>query len=444
MMPTLSAFYQRLGFWFSMQLLCCCAVFAYRFPRRSHFFVRLPIAVFVYLSASFWLCSVYFLWDMTVTPQFVILQLVYFVLIWVVLLACLVFCFSIGWKETVFIGIGSYAAQHIVYSVSMFVRYFFPDLTDMYWFTSLCEGVPLIAVCLLVWLLLTRKGKLQMRRRELRFLPLAAIMVASCIVLSSLSTMVQTEEALFISRVVGRLYAVICCVLILILQFGFTRENELESDKETMELLLHAEQEKHRVNRETVDLINIKCHDLKHQLAVLRDMEQKPARDEAIAEIEQAVQFYDSNIRTGNGTLDLILTQKSFFCYSKHISLECVADGKCLDFMKPSDLSSLFGNILDNAIEAVQAFPPAQRRIALRIERRSDVVFVHADNPCGAVRFRDGLPQTTKADKAYHGFGVRSIRYIVQKYGGDIHMYCEEGRFNVDILFSDAARPNAV
>lgn len=442
MMPTLIAFYQRLGFWFSMQLLCCCAVFAYRFPRRSHFFVRLPIAVLVYLSASFWLCSLYFLCDMSVTLQFFIFQLVYFVLIWVVLLAGLAFCFSIGWRETAFIGIGSYAAQHIVYSISMFARYFFQDLSDLFWFTSLCEAASLIVVCLLVWALLTRKGNLRMRRRELRFLPLAAVMVASCIVLSSMSVSVQTEEALFISRVVGRLYAVICCVLILVLQFGFTRENELEEDKETVELLLHAEKEQHRVNRETVDIINIKCHDLKHQLAVLRDMEKKPERDEAIAEIEQAVQFYDSNIRTGNGTLDLILTQKSFFCYNKHITLECFADGACVDFMKPSDLLSLFGNILDNAIEAVQAFPPEQRRIALRIERRNDAVFIHADNPCGEVRFRDGLPQTTKADKAYHGFGVRSIRYIVQKYGGDIRMYCEGGRFHVDILFSDATRPN--
>ena len=53
---------------------------------------------------------------------------------------------------------------------------------------------------------------------------------------------------------------------------------------------------------------------------------------------------------------------------------------------------------------------------------------------------RDGLPQTTKADKAYHGFGVRSIRYIVKKYGGEVQMYGEEGKFHVDILFYGGAK----
>ena len=97
-----------------------------------------------------------------------------------------------------------------------------------------------------------------------------------------------------------------------------------------MEILLHAEQEQHRINRETIDIINIKCHDLKHLLSGLREMDQKPERDEAIAEIQQAVQFYDSNIRTGNDTLDLILTQKSFLCYNKKIALECFIDGTCM------------------------------------------------------------------------------------------------------------------
>ena len=97
------------------------------------------------------------------------------------------------------------------------------------------------------------------------------------------------------------------------------------------------------------------------------------------------------------------------------------------------------GDITDGP-GAVQAFGPERRTISLRIGERGGNVFVHAENPCGELRFRDGLPQTTKADKAYHGFGVRSIRYIVKKYGGEVQMYGEEGKFHVDILFYGGAK----
>ena len=51
------------------------------------------------------------------------------------------------------------------------------------------------------------------------------------------------------------------------------------------------------------------------------------------------------------------------------------------------------------------------------------------------MEFADGLPVTTKEDKNFHGFGVRSIRYLVEKYRGDMLMRAEEERFFVDILF---------
>ena len=60
----------------------------------------------------------------------------------------------------------------------------------------------------------------------------------------------------------------------------------------------------------------------------------------------------------------------------------------------------------------------------------------HVDNYCSEqLTFEDGLPVTSKKDKAYHGFGVKSIKYIVDKYKGDILMQAVEQRFQVDILF---------
>lgn len=70
-------------------------------------------------------------------------------------------------------------------------------------------------------------------------------------------------------------------------------------------------------------------------------------------EIEKSVSLYDANVKTGNTVLDTILTEKSLLCYKKGIILSCVADGENIAFMEDADVYSLFGNALDNAIEAV-------------------------------------------------------------------------------------------
>ena len=49
--------------------------------------------------------------------------------------------------------------------------------------------------------------------------------------------------------------------------------------------------------------------------------------------------------------------------------------------------------------------------------------------------FSDGLPMTTKQEKAHHGFGVKSMRRITEKYDGDLSMNAEDGVFTLNILF---------
>lgn len=55
-------------------------------------------------------------------------------------------------------------------------------------------------------------------------------------------------------------------------------------------------------------------------------------------------------------------------------------------------------------------------------------------SPTAQPSFMDGLPQTTKADKANHGFGMRSMRAIVERYGGTLVVRAEDGVFHLDIM----------
>jgi sensor histidine kinase regulating citrate/malate metabolism len=134
---------------------------------------------------------------------------------------------------------------------------------------------------------------------------------------------------------------------------------------------------------------------------------------------------YDATVRTGNEALDTILTEKRLLCEGEGITLTCMADGHALDFLAPSELYALFGNALDNAIEATRQVPEGGRSISLGVRRVGDMVSIHVENTCvGQASFADGLPQTTKLtgdgtrDTTNHGIGTRSMRALAERYDG--------------------------
>ena len=91
-------------------------------------------------------------------------------------------------------------------------------------------------------------------------------------------------------------------------------------------------------------------------------------------------------------------------------------------------------NALSNAVEAVQGVPQGKRFISLTMQRDADMLSIHMENPyAGTVEMRDGLPQTQN-DQDYHGFGMRSMQRITEKYNGSLTVQPKEGLFLLDIL----------
>lgn len=200
--------------------------------------------------------------------------------------------------------------------------------------------------------------------------------------------------------------------------------------------MLALEHEQHRLSKENIEAINVKCHDLKHQIAALRGMTDEERREAQLREIEKQVMIYDSFVKTGNGPLDIVLTEKSLLCERYGIRLSCLVDAAGLSFMEEEDIYSLFGNALDNAVESVKKDSAARRKpVSPAVSVKGRMLVIHIDNDCPQpVTFRDDLPETTKEDKANHGFGMLSIRYIVEKYGGTLHTFVLEHTFHLNVV----------
>ena len=233
------------------------------------------------------------------------------------------------------------------------------------------------------------------------------------------------------------IFDLFCSILLLLIQFGMFEWSELEKENKIMEQILHIEKEQHKMSKENIELINRKCHDLKHQISALRHMNNINEQEENIKELENAIMIYNTKMKTGNEALDIILAEKKLYCEKYNIKFSCIADGSKLDFMKPADVYSLFGNALDNAIESVCKVEDNKKRIiSLNISSRGNCLVIHMYNYFEELlSYKEGLPVTTKENKDYHGYGIKSMRYITEKYGGTISIKDNNNIFKINLLF---------
>ena len=217
------------------------------------------------------------------------------------------------------------------------------------------------------------------------------------------------------------------------------QETQSRNEKDQLEKVLQQQYMQYRISRDTIDLINRKYHDLKHQIAYLRGEISDKEKQSMLDEMEGDIRTYESQNRTGNKVVDTILTAQNMRCQKEKIRMTVMADGHAMDFLSPVEICSLLGNALDNAIEAAQQVPdPEERAIRVVIERRRAFLRICVENRFAgelkAVRQGEFFPETTKEDHTQHGFGMLSMQSIAHVHDGSIHAEGRDGWFVLQIL----------
>ena len=225
---------------------------------------------------------------------------------------------------------------------------------------------------------------------------------------------------------------------IAILHAHHVQLSELHARREVdaLQNVLHAQYTQYQQSQESIELINRKYHDLKHQIAVLRAEADTEKKNAYLDRMEEEIKAYEAQNKTGNQVLDTVLTSKSLYCQQHNISLTSVVDGTLLNFMDEMDLCTLFGNALDNAIESVEKVQDLEKRlIHLSVARQKAFVHIRLENTyAGELKFEGDLPVTTKADSRNHGYGLKSIRQTAKKYGGSVTITTRGAWFELRIL----------
>ena len=111
-----------------------------------------------------------------------------------------------------------------------------------------------------------------------------------------------------------------------------------------------------------------------------------------------------------------------------------------LNFITEADLYSLFGNMIDNAIEAVTKIEDVNKRSISLIVRNAlscTSIFISNYYEGKIILDNNGMPKTTKLNNGYHGYGLKSIKLIVDKYNGDFKIDIKDNIFMIQILFTE-------
>ena len=228
---------------------------------------------------------------------------------------------------------------------------------------------------------------------------------------------------------------VIVNLVIILLQNMTYRILSLQKEKEMIQVLQKEKEQQYLFSKENVDLINQKCHDLKRQIRALQ-MVQGEERERLFKETEEAVQFYDAHIKTGNDVLDTILTEKSFVCARQGIRFSCNIHAEKMDIIDVIDFYTIISNGLDNAIECVSGYEDDEKKVInVAVLEQGSMLHIFIDNYFdGKLEFRNGFPVTSKEDKGYHGYGVKSMQMIAKKYGGDMRISVQNHTFSLQIM----------
>ena len=412
----------------ALELLLASAMFTRHLKRREKFWPRALIACAGLLCISL-------LWGL-IQPHSVLWQSIWYLLLLAGCLAGVVVCFQVELRQAAFYVTAAGAAQHLVFKGGRLCEYYtFRLLGPRPWIETAAYPLYIVPLFLLCYLVFARRIT-QVDPEELKHTYVSVSLTGIGMLLcTDLSQSMYDEYTTVLPAEVNTLInisAIVTCLFLLAFLCASAERGGAEQSAAVLKHMLHQQKEQLAASKETIDLINIKCHDVKNQLAMLGDR----VLPETIDDLNRTLTIYDGVPHTDSDALDVLLAEKTLLCQQREIQFDYMADGGCLAFLRPADVYSLLGNALNNAVEAAAKHPNREKRyIRLRVSVEKGLVMIHLENRFyGQLDFDGVLPSTTKQDKRYHGFGMKSIQLITEKYGGYLRVKAAEDIFTLNIL----------
>lgn len=435
---------------FIIVTFCGEFLFSLNYKRKDKFVLRYSISLLIVLSLSVALTIPYYIVD--IIYKEIVWTNIAVIVLYLSLFALTVIanklCYDEPFTTCLLSGLAGYACQHIFYSIystiniatnlesTIYKLFHFVDVNLAfvcgYFLCMLIQLAIASIVLMLSYFLVARKtnknSPVGFAQKNVCFMTGSTLMIVLifnvfCDVFASFN---------IATSIFGKLLLVVCCIFILVFYYNMLEAGSYKNDLLIVNNLNQSERRHFEKLKKDMELISIKCHDIKHYITMARKN-----GGVNVSELNELVNIYELTVKTGNEIIDTLIADRSLYCSAHNIKLTVIADASQLDFISTSDMCSLFGNMLENAIEAVDKVEDESKRIIdINIRPVAGQVFFCMENSYAKKpEMSNGVPISSKMDKQYHGFGMKSIKLIADKYGGSFSCSAANGVFRINILF---------
>ena len=230
---------------------------------------------------------------------------------------------------------------------------------------------------------------------------------------------------------------------LLYILFGIYRvKNRTDEENRMLQMKIEMLESNYLALRQVYDEKELLLHDMKNHMYTFRDILSRGDMAEALEYIEEILGELGksgSMIQTHHTMLDLILSRKLQEAQEAGIPMRCEYDDMRGLELTTMELCALFSNLLDNAIEANKRCPEeTERRLDVECRRRERMLIITVQNRMTAKAAGKGIRilERTEKGKPGHGYGMKSIRKVVNSYGGSIEADIRGDLFQIKVLLS--------
>lgn len=246
-----------------------------------------------------------------------------------------------------------------------------------------------------------------------------------------------------VNDLVGRLVlcigSVFSCWLVFFMADRTESRAHLEDAKERNDMLLALQAKQYQDLAADVEKARAARHDLRHHLNAIKGMLDNGQYtrlhsylDDVMEQLPRSSHITICENYTANAVLDHFITRAAELEVPIKVNFRVSRNIGITD----TDLCVLLGNALENAMDATLRVEPEKRYIIARALEEEDRVYITFDNSFDGELKADGKNTflSRKRDYTASGIGIASIRAIVKKYNGDLHIAAEDGVFRLSIL----------
>ena len=417
--------YESIGY--MIEVLIAELLFLHAYEKRKLFWVRIPIATvisgIIVSRISYPVATI------------AIYRFMFFFFIIALTIAVMLICYKGNAFSIASSSIAGVATQHIAYKL-MTIFNLIPPVNALIQiniiYRILTEVMIMAIVYVIVYMLVARTQVPD--KGSIRLNVLSVIVILICIGVNRL--VADTWDISPKLVIASSIYAIICCSFALSIQFYLHKWQQEKAESLVIKGLLSASEKQYEQWKELVEFNNIQMHDLKHMLNRIEKLADKEKLDiPDLTPIRESIEGFAPIVKTGNDVIDVLLRNMGALCRQQGVRFNCVSFTDKLDKFDSMSLYFLFGNAIDNARAGASCVSDEDKRLVdVSLKQFGDSVIIHIWNYFeGDITFEDELPVRKDMENG-HGFGLKSIKAMVDKFGGAFKTQVEGDVFHLNII----------